>query len=61
MAAARLFTKISFVYISVCVHVRPLQRLLTINGMISTPYDWLNKTYSLCMAAIVSILSRPGL
>ena len=29
--------------------------------MIWTPYDWLNKYYSFCMAAIVGIVSRRGL
>ena len=29
--------------------------------MIWTPYDWLNKYYSFCMAAIVNIISRGGL
>ena len=29
--------------------------------MIWTPYDWLNKYYSFCIAAIVDIVSRRGL
>ena len=29
--------------------------------MIWTPYDWLNKYYSFCVAAIVGIISRRGL
>ena len=33
-------------------------RLLITSDMIWTPYDWLNKFYSLYIAAIVSIISR---
>ena len=36
-------------------------RLLITSGMMWTSYDWLNKFYSFCMAAVVSIISRHGL
>ena len=36
----------------VCVLVRPPPRLVITSGVIWTPYDWLNKYYSFCMAAI---------
>ena len=36
-------------------------RLLITSGVIWTPYDWLNKLYSFCMAPIISIVSRGGL
>ena len=35
--------------------------LLITNGMMWTPYDWLNKFYSLYVAAVVGIISRCGL
>ena len=41
--------------LSVCMCV------VIISGVIWTPYDWLNKFYSFCMAAIVSIISRHAL
>ena len=44
----------------VCMCARP-PRLVITNGMIWTPYGWLNKFYSFCMAAIVSIISRHSL
>ena len=43
--------------ICVCVHVSTPRLLLT-RGIIWTPYDWLNKFYNFCMAAIVGIDSR---
>ena len=43
-----------------CVHVS-IPKLLVSGGMIWTPYDWLNKFYNFCMAAIVGIVSRRGL
>ena len=52
------------VCVCVCVSVCPPPRLVITSawcGMIWTPYDWLNKYYSFCMAAIVSIASRHGL
>ena len=61
---------IVFVQTSVCIHAcvcvsmfvcpRPYS-VLIIRGMILTLYDWLNKFYSLYMAAVVGIVSRPGL
>ena len=36
-------------------------RLLIAKGVIWTPYDWINKFYSLYMAAVVGIVSRHGL
>ena len=45
----------------VCVSVCPPPRLVITSGVIWTPYDWLKKYYSFCMAAIVSIVSRCGL
>ena len=47
--------------VCVCVSVCPPPRLLITSGVIWTPYDWLNKYYSFCMAAIVDIVSRCGL
>ena len=46
--------------LSVCqsVSVCPPQRLVITSAVIWTPYDWLKKYYSFCMAAIVSIVSR---
>ena len=48
-------------YVCTFVCVCLLPRLLITSSMIWTPYDWLNKFYSLYMAAIVSIISRRGL
>ena len=52
------------VYTSICVHVWlcvcPLLRLLITSDMIRTPYDWLNRFYSFCMAIVVGIVSRHG-
>ena len=45
----------------VCVSMCPPPRLVITSGVIWTPYDWLNKYYSFCMAAIVGIVSRCGL
>ena len=47
--------------VCVCVCVCSPLRLVITSGMIWTPYDWLNKFYSFCMAAIVGIVSRHGL
>ena len=47
-------------YVSVC----PPPRLVIISGVMwrdMGPYDWLNKYYSFCMAAIVGIGGRRGL
>ena len=35
--------------------------LLITNGMMWTPYDWLNKFYSVYVVAVVGIISRRGL
>ena len=49
-----------FVSVSVSVCLPP--RLVITSGMIWTSYDWLNKLYSFCIAAIIgSIISRRGL
>ena len=48
----------------VCVCVCPPPRLVITSGVMwhdMDPYDWLNKYYSFCMAAIVGIVSRRGL
>ena len=57
------FLEITFVgYVSVfCVRVSPSPRLLITSGVMWTPYDWLNKLYSFCMVAIVSIIGRRGI
>ena len=50
--------------VCVCVSVCPPPRLVITSGMMwrdMDPYDWLNKYYSFCMAAIVDIVSRCGL
>ena len=44
----------------VCVCVST-PRLLIINGMIWTSYDWLNKFYSCYMATVVIIVNGCGL
>ena len=52
------------VYVCACVSVCPPLRLVIINGVMWcawTPYDGLNKFYSLYMAAVVGIVSRYGL
>ena len=48
-------------YMCACVCVSPPPRLLITSGVIWTPYDWLNKFYSIYMAAVVGIVSRCGL
>ena len=53
----KLILSAKCVYVSVC----PPLRLVITSGMIWTPYDWLNKHYSFCMAAIVGIVNRRGL
>ena len=59
------FLKITFVPnvgMQACMSSPP--RLLITTGMIGmiwTPYDWLNKFYSFCMAAVVRIVSSHGL
>ena len=45
----------------ICVYVSPPPRLLITSGVIWTPYDWLNKFYSIYMVAVVGIVSRCGL
>ena len=45
---------------AMCVSVCPPPRLIITSGMIWAPCDWLNKFCSLCMAAIVGIVSRRG-
>ena len=58
------FLTIVSVQISVCVCVCPPLRLLITSGVIGviwTPYDWLNKDYSLYMAAVVIIDGGCGL
>ena len=44
-----------------CVCVCPRLRLLITSGMIWSPYDWLNKFYSCCMAIVVVIINGRGL
>ena len=44
-----------YVRVCVCLHVYPPLRLLITNGVIWTPYNWLNKFYGCYMAAVVSI------
>ena len=39
-----------------CVSVCPPPRLVITSGVIWTSYDWLNKYYSFCMAAIIGIV-----
>ena len=61
-----LFLKIDSVWIiamCVCVYIFALGHKLLVVwcDMIKTPYDWLNKLYSVYMAVIVSIISRPDL
>ena len=46
---------------SVCLCLPPTLRLVITSGVIWTPYDWLKRFYSFCMAAIISIVSRHGL
>ena len=47
---------------SVCVYVcLSVPEAINNNGMIWTPYDWLNKGYSFHMAAVVVIGDRYGL
>ena len=49
---------------SVSVGVSPHPRLVITSGVMRCdmdPYDWLNKHYSFCMAAVVGIVSRRGL
>ena len=41
-----------------CVCVPP--KLLITSGMIRTPYDWLNKSYSCYMAIVVVIVNGHG-
>ena len=36
-----------------CVFVCLPPRLLITSGVIWTPYDWLNKFYSCCMATVI--------
>ena len=47
--------------VCVCVSVCPPPRLVITSGMIWISYDWLNKYYTFCTAAIVDIVSRRGL
>ena len=52
------------VCVRVCVCVCPPPRLVITSGVIwcdMDPYDWLNKHYSFCTAAIVDIVSSCGL
>ena len=48
-------------YLCLCLCPQSYKSLTVWCGMIWTPCDWLNKIYSFCMAAIVSIVSRCGL
>ena len=43
------------VCVCVCLRVYPPLRLLITNGVIWTPYNWLNKFYGFYMAAVVGI------
>ena len=47
--------------ICVCVCMYPPPRLLITSSVIWNPYDWLNKFYSFCMAAVVVIDDGRGL
>ena len=53
---ALLYPESQYVCVFICL---PLRLLITsgICGTIWTPYDWLNKLYSLCMPTIFSIIS----
>ena len=44
----------------VCLSVSA-PRLVIVSGVIWTPYDWLNKFYCFCIAAVIGIVSRHGL
>ena len=57
----RLILSAKCVYVCVCMSVCPPPRLVITSGVMWTPYDWLNKYHSFCMAAIVNIISRHGL
>ena len=59
-----LVYKIVFVRMSVCVCVCvcvSIPRLLITSGVICSPYDWLNKSYSCDMATVVVIINGFGL
>ena len=50
--------------VCMCVSVCPPLRLVITSGVMwhdMDPYYWLNKFYSICMAAILSIVTRHGL
>ena len=47
--------------VCVCLCVCPPPRLSITNGVIWTPYDWLNKFYSLYVPTVVSIINGCGL
>ena len=50
-----------FFCVCVCVSVCPPPKLVITSGVIWTLFDWLNKFYSFCIAALVGIVIRPGL
>ena len=55
------FLKMVSTYVDIYMYVCPPPRLLITNGMIWTPYDWLNKGYSLYMPTVVVISDGHGL
>ena len=61
MASTHLVSLNTFAYdVGMCACVST-PRLLITSGVIWTPYNWLNKLYSFCIAAVVCIIRRHGL
>ena len=55
------FLKMVSTYVDIHMYVCPPPRLLITSGEILTPYDWLNKGYSLYMPTVVIIGDGRGL